>query len=78
MRYYDPVPDAFRVLIALAQADAQRDARLQDVIEQARLKQGQVTKDLRVQARKAVEAFVQSVLDHPANQEILQRLRGRA
>ena len=71
-RYYDPVPDAFRVLIALAQADAQRDARLQDVIEQARLKQGQVTKDLRVQARKAVEAFVQSVLDHPANREILR------
>ncbi len=71
-RYYDPVPDAFRVLIALAQADTQRDARLQDVIEQARLKQGQVTKDLRVQARKAVEAFVQSVLDHPANREILR------
>jgi hypothetical protein len=72
LRYTDPVPDAFRVLIAFAQADAQRDARLQDVIEQARLKQGQVTKDLRVQARKAVEAFVQSVLDHPANKEILR------
>lgn len=73
-RYYDPVPDAFRVLIALARADAQRDARLQDVIEQARLKQGQVTKDLRVQARKAVEAFVQSVLDHPANHALLAQM----
>lgn len=64
-RYYDPVPDSFRLLLAFARPAGQKV--LPDVLEQARLKQGQVTKDLRVQARQAIEAFVQGVLDHPAN-----------
>lgn len=70
-RSHDPVPDSFRLLLAFASPAGQK--ALPEVIEQARLKQGQVTKDLRVQARKAIEAFVQGVLDHPANRETLGR-----
>ena len=42
-----------------------------DLVEKARLQQTRVTKELRVQARQAVEQFVQEVLDHPANQATL-------
>jgi hypothetical protein len=72
LRAYDPVPDAFRLLIALASPAGQKV--LPEVLEQARLKQGQVTKDLRLQARRAIEAFVQSVLDHPANRDRVAQL----
>lgn len=72
LRAYDPVPDAFRLLIALASPAGQKV--LPEVLEQARLKQGQVTKDLRLQARRAIEAFVQSVLDHPANRARIDEL----
>ncbi len=67
--YYDPIPGAFRLLIAFSRPEGQKI--LGEVIEQARLKQGQVTKDLRLQARRAIEGFVQGVLDHPGNQEKL-------
>lgn len=65
VKHYDPVPDAFRLFVAFARPEGQ--AILPKVIEEARLKQGQVTKDLRSQARKAVEGFIQGILDNPAN-----------
>lgn len=71
VKHYDPVPDAFRLFVAFARPEGQ--AILPKVIEEARLKQGQVTKDLRSQARKAIEGFIQGILDNPANAEILNR-----
>ena len=67
-------PDGFRLLLAFLHPDllARREgkpSRLEDLLDAARLKQGQVTKDLRIQARRAVELFVQGVLDHPANRD---------
>jgi hypothetical protein len=41
--------------------------QLADVLDAARLYQSRVTKDLRVQARNAIEGFLQALLDHPAN-----------
>ncbi len=38
------------------------------LLDQARLTQARVTKDLRMQARTALEGFLQAVLDHPTNQ----------
>jgi hypothetical protein len=78
----DAVPDGFRLLLAFldpkllaAQPGKDKDkgsekpSKLQDLLDAARLKQGQITKDLRHQARRAVEQFIQGVLDHPANRE---------
>lgn len=64
------VPDSFRLVVALCCPKGVR--LLPDLIDKARLKQTRVTKDLRDQARKAVEDFVQGVLDHPDNQERLR------
>jgi hypothetical protein len=58
-------PDSYRVLLALAGPAG--IAALPGVLEAARLSQTRVTKELRVQARGAVEGFVQAVLDHPEN-----------
>jgi hypothetical protein len=63
------VPDSFRLFVALAKPDGAK--ALPDLIEKARLQQVKVTKDLRVQARLAVEEFIQAVLDHPENQVLL-------
>lgn len=64
------VPDSFRLVVALCCPKGVQ--LLPDLIDKARLKQTRVTKDLRDQARKAVEEFVQGVLDHPDNQERLR------
>lgn len=61
------MPDSFRMLLALAGPAGA--AALPDIIEKARLQQARVTKELRVQARQAVEGFVQEVIDHPANRD---------
>jgi hypothetical protein len=61
------VPDSFRLLIALTSPKGV--ASLSDLVEKARLQQARVTKELRKQAREAVEHFTQEILDHPANQE---------
>jgi hypothetical protein len=61
------VPDSFRLLIALASPKGV--AALSDLVEKARLQQARVTKELRKQAREAVEHFIQEILDHPANHE---------
>jgi hypothetical protein len=72
------VPDGFRLLLAFLDPkllapqkgkDGDKPSKLQDVLDAARLKQGQITRDLRLQARHAVEQFIQGVLDHPANRE---------
>jgi len=65
-------PDSYRLLLALA--SPQGLAALPDLLEAARLSQARVTKELRVQARTAVERFLQAVLDDPAN---ATRLRHR-
>jgi hypothetical protein len=64
------VPDSFRLLIALASPEGV--AALPDLVEKARLQQTRVTKELRKQAREAVERFIQEILDHPANREWFQ------
>jgi len=65
-------PDALRLLIALASPEGIK--RLEDILDDARLKQSKVTGELRKQARAAVEGFAQGILDHPANQVQLQDL----
>jgi hypothetical protein len=78
------VPDGFRLLLAFLdtklltrQGDNQeKPAKLEALLDAARLKQGQITKDLRLQARRAVEQFIQGVLDHPANRERFLALGG--
>jgi len=66
-------PDGFLLLLALMSPQAAE--KLPAILESARLKQAKVTKDLRKQAREAVEAFVQGVLDHPHNRNQLTELR---
>ncbi len=58
-------PDSYRLLLALAAPKG--IAALPDVLEAARLSQSRITKDLRVQARSAIEGFLQAVLDNSAN-----------
>ena len=74
-RQQNLAPDSYRVLLALAGPKGL--AALPDVLDAARLSQARVTKALRIQARHAVEAFVQAVLDHPANTDALDRLTDR-
>ncbi len=58
-------PDSYRLVLALAAPKG--IAALPEVLDAARLSQTRVTKDLRVQARGAIEGFLQAVLDDPAN-----------
>jgi hypothetical protein len=64
------LPDSFRLLLALACPAGL--AALPELVEKARLQQTRVTKELRKQAREAVDRFIQEILDHPANQEWLK------
>jgi hypothetical protein len=61
------IPDSFRLLLALVSPAGV--AALPELVEKARLQQTRVTKELRKQAREAVEYFIQEILDHPANQQ---------
>lgn len=63
------VPDSYRLLIALCSPAGL--TALPEIIDKARLQQTKVTKELRVQARQAVERFVQELLDNPDNQTVL-------
>ncbi|MFZ5448937.1 MAG: N-6 DNA methylase [Thermodesulfobacteriota bacterium] len=63
------VPDSFRLLLAMASPEGIE--KIPDLLEKARLQQTRVTRELRHQARQAVERFVQEVLDQPANRERL-------
>jgi hypothetical protein len=59
------VPDSLRLVIALARPEGVQ--ALPGLVDTARLQQVRVTRELRVQARQAVERFIQEVLDHPDN-----------
>jgi hypothetical protein len=63
------LPDSYLLLLALASPAGAR--ALPEIAEEARLKQNKVTKELRHQARLAVEEFVQSIIDNDANRERL-------
>lgn len=63
------VPDSFRLLLALASPRGLEE--IVSLTEEARLSQTEVTKKLREQARSAVVEFVQGVLDHPANADVI-------
>lgn len=63
------VPDSYRLILALCSPGGVK--ALPDLIEKARLKQTGVTRELRTQARQAVELFAQDLLDHPENAPIL-------
>ena len=47
-------------------------------MDKARLQQARVTKELRVQARQAVERFIQEIIDHPSNREWFESHPDRA
>lgn len=70
------VPDSFRFFLALCSPKGV--AALPDLIDKARLQQTRVTKELRVQARQAIERFVQEVLDHPTNREWYESQQDKA
>jgi hypothetical protein len=70
------LPDTYRLLLALASPAGV--AALPELVEKAREQQSRVTKDLRVQARRAVQRFLQEVLDHPANRTTLETLPDKA
>jgi len=72
---YRDAPDSYRFLLALCQPKGV--VAVPDLVEKARLQQARVTKDLRLQARRAVEHFVQEVLDHPANSAVLSQYEDR-
>jgi hypothetical protein len=61
------VPDSFRLLRALSQPKGV--AAIGDLLDEARLSQTGVTKKLREQARRAVERFIQGLIDDPENRE---------
>lgn len=69
-------PDSFRLLLALASPEGAQ--AVPGLVEKARLYQSGVTKDLRRQARKAVEDFIQEVMDHPENATQLAAMSDRA
>ena len=65
------VPNSFRLILALVCPEGL--GVIPKLVDKARLQQTRVTGELRVQARQAIELFIQDVLDHPANQEKLSR-----
>lgn len=69
------VPDSFRMFLALASPGGVQ--AIPELVDKARLQQARVTKELRVQARQAVEHFIQEVLDHPDNREWLAQQSDR-
>lgn len=69
------VPDSYRLVRALASPAG--IAKIGAITEAARLAQTRVTKSLRDQARRAVEGFVQALLDDPANAPVIAEWRDR-
>lgn len=70
------VPDSYRLVLALCSPAGL--AVLPNLIDKARLKQTGVTKELRRQAREAVELFVQDLLDNPENGAALAEYSDRS
>lgn len=69
------VSDSYLLLLSLCTPEGVK--AIPDLVEKARLQQSRVTKDLRKQAREAVEGFVQEVLGHPANRDVLAAIADR-
>lgn len=69
------VPDSFRLVMALAAPAGVR--AIPELLEAARLRQARVTKDLRHQARAAIEGFLQSALDDTRNASVLDKYDGK-
>jgi hypothetical protein len=69
------VPDSYILFLALASPGGVK--AIPDLIEKARLKQSGVTKELRKQARQAVELFTQDILEHPENQAVLSQFKDK-
>ncbi len=61
------VPDSFRLLRALCQPAGVQ--AIGELLDEARLAQSGVTRKLREQTRRAVERFIQGLLDAPENRE---------
>ena len=66
------VPECFCLFLALASPEGIR--AIPDLIDKARLQQTRVTKELRVQARQAIEGFIQEILGHPDNREYFSKI----
>ncbi len=71
--YY--VPDSFRFLISIVSPNG--IAFLPELLDKAHLKQSAVTKELRVQARQAIEGFIQKILDDPENISTLDEYKDK-
>jgi hypothetical protein len=67
--------DSFLLFLTLCSPKGVR--AVPDLVDKARLQQARVTKELRRQAREAVEGFLQEVLDHPENQSKLGDIEAR-
>jgi hypothetical protein len=68
-RNRDTVPDSFRLVLAMASPPG--IAALPELLDAARLSQARLTKDLRVQARHAIEGFLQGVIDRASSSQRL-------
>jgi hypothetical protein len=64
-RSRNTAPDSYRLLLALGSPKG--IAALPAILEAARLSQTRVTRDLRTQARQAIEGFLQGLLSNPLN-----------
>jgi len=69
------IPDTYRLLLALASPAGVQ--AVPDIVDKARLQQTRVTRELRRQARQAVECFVQELLDHPENRDRVAAIAGQ-
>jgi len=70
-RGFRDVPDSFRLLRSLCQPASL--PVLPELLDEARLSQSTVTRKLREQARRAVERFIQGLIDDPANRDAVAR-----
>lgn len=65
-------PDTYRLLVALASPEGVQ--AVPDLVDKARMQQTRVTKELRQQARQAVQRFIQELLDQPGNRDRMAAL----
>lgn len=68
-RNRDTAPDSFRLVLAMA--SPRGIAALPELLDAARLSQARLTRDLRTQARHAIEGFLQGVIDRAGPQRHL-------
>lgn len=69
------VPDSFRFLISIVSPNG--ITFLPELLDKARLKQSAVTQELRVQARQAIEGFIQKILNDPENISTLDKYKDK-